>query len=107
MVVSPCTRTSSALNKGPITARELAGMDVDVVKGIGDKKKDALETFGISSVLDLIETYPRRWVDRTREALVAALRPDVLQLHGREHPDRLSAIFKEFGIPIMKAIGVA
>ena len=46
-------------------------MDVDVVKGIGDKKKDALETFGISSVLDLVETYPRRWVDRTREAQVA------------------------------------
>lgn len=52
-------------------------MDVDVVKGIGDKKKDALETFGISSVLDLIETYPRRWVDRTREALVAHLEEGV------------------------------
>ena len=48
---SPCTRTSSALSKGPITARELAGMDIDVVKGIGEKKKDALEGFGISSVL--------------------------------------------------------
>ena len=52
-------------------------MDVDVVKGIGDKKKDALETFGISSVLDLIETYPRRWVDRTREALVSQLEEGV------------------------------
>ena len=48
-------------------------MSVDVVKGIGDKKKDALETFGISSVLDLLETYPRRWVDRTREATVDQL----------------------------------
>ena len=52
-------------------------MDVDVVKGIGDKKKDALETFGISSVLDLVETYPRRWVDRTREAQVAQLEEGV------------------------------
>jgi len=52
-------------------------MDVDVVKGIGDKKKDALETFGISSVLDLLETYPRRWVDRTREAQVAQLEEGV------------------------------
>ena len=43
-------------------------MDIDVVKGIGEKKKDALESFGISSVLDLLETYPRRWIDRTREA---------------------------------------
>ena len=65
------------MSKGPITARELAEMDVDVVKGIGDKKKDALETFGISSVLDLIETYPRRWVDRTREALVSQLEEGV------------------------------
>ena len=52
-------------------------MDVDVVKGIGDKKKDALESFGISSVLDLLETYPRRWVDRTREALVSQLEEGV------------------------------
>ena len=52
-------------------------MSVDVVKGIGDKKKDALETFGISTVLDLLETYPRRWVDRTREATVDQLEEGV------------------------------
>lgn len=52
-------------------------MDVDVVKGIGDKKKDALESFGISSVLDLLETYPRRWVDRTREATIDQLEEGV------------------------------
>jgi ATP-dependent DNA helicase RecG len=52
-------------------------MDIDVVKGIGEKKKDALEGFGISSVLDLIETYPRRWIDRTREAQVAQLEEGV------------------------------
>ena len=52
-------------------------MSVDVVKGIGDKKKDALETFGISNVLDLVETYPRRWVDRTREATVDQLEEGV------------------------------
>ena len=52
-------------------------MDIDVVKGIGEKKKDALEGFGISSVLDLLETYPRRWIDRTREAQVAQLEEGV------------------------------
>ena len=77
MAASPCIPISSALNKGPITARELAGMSVDVVKGIGDKKKDALETFGISNVLDLLETYPRRWVDRTHEATVDRLEEGV------------------------------
>ncbi|MFM8553770.1 MAG: ATP-dependent DNA helicase RecG [Acidimicrobiales bacterium] len=65
------------MSKDPITARELAAMDIDVVKGIGEKKKDALESFGISSVLDLIETYPRRWIDRTREAQVAQLEEGV------------------------------
>ena len=52
-------------------------MGVDVVKGVGDKKKDALETFGIASVLDLLETYPRRWVDRTREAKLDQLEEGV------------------------------
>jgi phosphoribosylanthranilate isomerase len=40
-------------------------------------------------------------------AIVAALRPDLLQLHGRETPDRVAAINKEHGVPCMKAIGVA
>ena len=40
-------------------------------------------------------------------AIVAALRPDILQFHGRETPDRIAAIGTEFGVPCMKAIGVA
>ena len=40
-------------------------------------------------------------------AIVAALRPDLLQLHGREPPERVAAISKQFGVPCMKAIGVA
>ena len=55
----------------PLTYRELAELSVERIKGVGEKRKDALENFGISSVLDLLQTYPRRWVDRTNEARIA------------------------------------
>lgn len=44
----------------PLTLRDLDEIDVDRLRGVGDKKKAALEHFGINSVLDLLETYPRR-----------------------------------------------
>ena len=40
------------------------------------------------------------------EAVVEALRPDMLQLHGREPPARLAAHRRRFGLPLMKAIPV-
>ncbi len=39
-------------------------------------------------------------------AAVAALRPDVLQLHGVE-PERAAAVRARFGVPVWHAIGVA
>jgi phosphoribosylanthranilate isomerase len=45
--------------------------------------------------------------DGKLEAIVAALAPDILQLHGNETPARVRAIRARFGIPIMKAIGIA
>ncbi len=40
-------------------------------------------------------------------AIVTALNPDLLQLHGRETPERVAAIAERFNLPCMKAIGVA
>ena len=40
-------------------------------------------------------------------AIVSTLRPDMLQLHGRETPERVAAISEQFGVPCMKASGVA
>lgn len=41
-------------------------------------------------------------------ALIAAeIRPDLLQLHGRETPDRARIVAERFGIPVMKAVGIA
>jgi phosphoribosylanthranilate isomerase len=39
-------------------------------------------------------------------ASIAALKPDLLQLHGKEPPARVAAIRKKFGLPVMKAIAV-
>jgi phosphoribosylanthranilate isomerase len=44
--------------------------------------------------------------DATFEALVEALRPDLLQLHGKETAARVMALKKRFGLPVMKAIAV-
>ncbi|HOV03504.1 MAG TPA: phosphoribosylanthranilate isomerase [Hyphomicrobiales bacterium] len=45
--------------------------------------------------------------DATLAAIVAALRPDVLQLHGHETPARIAEIRARFGLPVMKALGIA
>jgi phosphoribosylanthranilate isomerase len=44
--------------------------------------------------------------DELLDAVVDALRPDLLQLHGKEPPARLSALKKRFGLPVMKAVAV-
>ncbi len=44
--------------------------------------------------------------DHQLEEIVAEVRPDWLQLHGRETPDRARGIARRFGIPTMKAIPV-
>jgi phosphoribosylanthranilate isomerase len=38
--------------------------------------------------------------------VVAALAPDLLQLHGRETPERVAAVKRRFGLPVMKALPV-
>jgi phosphoribosylanthranilate isomerase len=44
--------------------------------------------------------------DATFECIVAGLKPDLLQLHGRESPERVRALKTTFGLPVMKAIPV-
>jgi phosphoribosylanthranilate isomerase len=45
--------------------------------------------------------------DATLAAVVEALKPDLLQLHGVESPERVTALRKRFGLPVMKAIPIA
>ncbi len=45
--------------------------------------------------------------DRALAAIVARVAPDLLQLHGAESPARVAEIKLQFGVPVMKALGVA
>jgi phosphoribosylanthranilate isomerase len=45
--------------------------------------------------------------DAVLDEIVETLRPDVLQLHGKETPERAAAIRARTGRPVMKALGVA
>jgi phosphoribosylanthranilate isomerase len=45
--------------------------------------------------------------DALLAAIVEAAQPDLLQLHGRETPDRVAAIRARFGVPVMKAVGIS
>lgn len=45
--------------------------------------------------------------DDALDEIVDALAPDMLQLHGAESPARVGAVKARFGLPVIKAIGVA
>jgi len=44
--------------------------------------------------------------DATLANIVETLRPDLLQLHGKESVARIRDIKRKFGLPVMKAVGV-
>ena len=45
--------------------------------------------------------------DETLADIVAALKPDLLQLHGSETPERVVTVRTRFGLPVMKALPIA
>lgn len=45
--------------------------------------------------------------DAELDAIVGAVPLDMLQLHGHESPDRVSEVRARYGLPVMKAVGVA
>jgi phosphoribosylanthranilate isomerase len=45
--------------------------------------------------------------DDTLRDIVAALKPDMLQLHGKETPERVVQVRTRFGLPVMKALPIA
>ena len=45
--------------------------------------------------------------DATLDAIIEAVPLDMLQLHGDESPDRVAAVRARYGLPVMKALGVA
>ena len=45
--------------------------------------------------------------DSTLDAIIEAVPLDMLQLHGTETPERVAEIRARYGLPVMKAVGVA
>lgn len=45
--------------------------------------------------------------DTTLAAIIDALKPDMLQLHGKETPERVAVVRSRFGLPVMKALPIA
>ena len=45
--------------------------------------------------------------NETLADIIAALKPDMLQLHGTEAPERVAVVRSRFGLPVMKALPIA
>ena len=55
--------------------RALAAIGVDRLEGVGAKKLAALREQGIDTVLDLLTTFPRRYIDRTAQKPIRDMLP--------------------------------
>ncbi len=65
------------MSDAPITFRELHGFPLTVLGALAGRPKliEGLGELGIANVLDLLQTYPRRYLDRTRQERIADLLP--------------------------------
>lgn len=49
---------------------------VQFLKGIGEKRAEALKSVGVNTIADLFEYYPRRYLDRSHITPIRSLRPN-------------------------------
>ena len=59
----------------PLSLRELDAISVDRLQGVGEERRTSLAEVEIESVFDLLTHYPRRYVDRSREAKLGEVTP--------------------------------
>ena len=57
----------------PLSLRDLDAIGLERLKAVGAKSQAALADMGLRSVLDLLQHYPRRYLDRRRQASIAEL----------------------------------
>ena len=57
----------------PLSLRDLDAIGVTRLRNVGRKRATSLTEMEIHSVLDLLQHYPRRYIDRTRQARIAEL----------------------------------
>jgi ATP-dependent DNA helicase RecG len=75
----------------PLTLADLREIPLARLKGVGPALEGRLADMGLFTVLDLLQHYPRRWIDRTRKTDIAALAvgeeatvfAEVRRIHGR------------------------
>ena len=58
-----------------LTFRDLAGLPVNRLRGVSEKKAEGLAVHEIETLLDLLQHYPRRYLDRTHQAHIGELVP--------------------------------
>jgi len=56
-----------------LTFADFEARGVETLNGVGTKRAEALEHLGIRTLLDLLTVYPRRHLDRTRQATIGEL----------------------------------
>src|SRR6478752_3306155 len=97
---SSSAAVGARLDPGPLTLRELAARPVTDLRAVGDKLQAGLAEMGIENVLDLLEHYPRRYLDRTERAEIHELAigdeatgdAEVKAIHARRTRDRKRTI---------------
>ncbi len=65
--------TSESSIQEPLSLRNLDAISVTQLKGVGEKKAKGLEKAEIHTLLDLLTFYPRRYLDRTKEARISEM----------------------------------
>jgi len=89
----------------PLTLSDLGDIPVARLRGVGEVKSKALRSHGIDTVLDLLQHYPRRYLDRTRQARIEELAPgeeatvlgEVRRVSSRRTRNRRTLTTVEFG----------
>src|SRR5271154_5459217 len=71
--------------------------------GLAAARKLAAAARGRARIVALSVDAP----DATLASIVDTVAPDILQLHGKESPERVAQIRRAFARPVMKALGVA
>jgi phosphoribosylanthranilate isomerase len=78
-------------------ARSLRHISLQTARMLGERARGRSKIVALTVDAD----------DRALDDIFDALTPDIVQLHGQETPERVSAIGRIYGRPTMKAIGVA
>ena len=76
--------------------RSPRNISFEQARALGERVKDKARKVALTVDAD----------DPLLEKIVEALKPDMLQLHGHETPQRVAAVRESFGLPVMKVLAI-